>query len=110
MYGPNEPSIRFSDEWLAFVAEHGSPGDKNSAVYFRRLPSVELRVRAHRDAIYMMNCTGVNYSYAVACAADALIRNGFDKPTPAEQYSADRMREIEASPARLAVINADGQR
>lgn len=95
MYGPNEPSIRFSDEWLDFVAEHGSPGDKNSAVYFRRLPSVELRVRAHRDAIYTMNCAGGNYSGAVSCAVAAMIRNGFDAKTSAEEYS-ERIRAEKA--------------
>lgn len=74
-----------SDEWIAWARVHGSIGDQNSAPYFAQLPTLELRVRAWRDAVYMMNCVGGNWSYAVASAVDAMIRNGFDAPTPAEQ-------------------------
>lgn len=81
-----------SDEWLAWARVHGAPGEMNSAPYFAQLPTLELRLRARRDAIYTMNCTGGNYSGAVCMAVAAMIRRGFDAPTSAEEYSA-RLRE-----------------
>lgn len=84
-----------SDEWIEWALEHGGPGDRNSAPYFQQLPTIELRKRARRDAMYTMNCTGGNYSGAVSCAVAAMIRNGFDAKTSAEEYS-ERIRAEKA--------------
>ena len=88
----NTKDEHLSDEWIAWARVHGGPGDQNSAPYFAQLPTLELRHRASSDAVYMMNCSGGNWSSAVARAVDAMIRRGFDAPTSAEEYLA-RLRE-----------------
>ena len=77
--------IHLSDEWLAWAIAHGSEGDQNSAPHFMMLPTIELRQRAWRDAHYTRNCVGGRWSSAVETAVAAMIRNGFDTPTSAEE-------------------------
>ena len=70
-----KPIVTFSDEWLEWAAGQSKDiGARNSAHYFAMLPTVELRVKAHRQAIYLMNVSGGNYSGCVAMAAGDILR------------------------------------
>ncbi len=96
------PFDRYSDEWLVWAAQFGSPGDKNSAPYFMAVrPDQRLRVAMVAGTIQNTS-PGWNYSGAVAEAVRRLKAVDVAE-TDVERYARkDRERQQAEREARFA--------